>query len=215
MSIILICSEFNRSLVERLHGQAHKQFEVYKVKACQALSKYSLEKLQFFSDNLKNEESLKFIQRPSELEELLNRNLDKQAEILQSFLNKISHLYVGSPLWVPGAGEIPLAVQWAMEYEQPQAVLALGVIIRGQTTHYDFLCNFLERSLWDLQKTHSLPIIFSVLMVENEQQAEERIERERGAEGMKSLIQMIELRILYDLNLKFSNGGSSTPKATK
>ena len=44
------------------------------------------------------------------------------------------------------------------------AVLALGVIIKGQTGHYDFLNGFLQKSLWDLQKTYSIPILFSILM---------------------------------------------------
>ena len=95
---------------------------------------------------------------------------------------------------VPGVGEIPQAVQWAIDAGLAQAILALGVIIQGKTRHYDFLCGFLERALWDLQKTYSIPIIFSVLMADNREQAEERIKRGRGAEGMKSLIKMIQLR---------------------
>ena len=99
---------------------------------------------------------------------------------------------------VPGAGEIPLAVQWLIEDLQKTqtvnliAVLALGVIIKGQTGHYDFLNGLLQKALWDLQKTHSLPIVVSVLLLENRDQAKQRIVRAK--ESMNSLTQMIKLR---------------------
>lgn len=109
------------------------------------------------------------------------QNLEKPALLLEK-----------KQFWVSGVGEIPLAVDWLFKSKTAQAVLALGVVIRGQTGHYDFLSNFLQRALWDLQKSHSLPLVFSVLLLENRNQAKERMHR--GAEGMKSLIQMMELQ---------------------
>lgn len=103
-------------------------------------------------------------------------------------------LEMAEPFWVPGSGEIPFTVDYLLKKGLAQAVLALGLIIRGQTGHYDFLCGFLQKALWDLQKTNSMPIVFSILMTENKDQAEERIKKGRGAEGMKSLIHMIELQ---------------------
>ena len=190
--IAVICSEFNKDFVESLYSQAHKQFYEYKRKAAKLLSENSQD-IKLCLDGHKNLPLLEFIQGKTELRKWIDNNPTKPPEqLLKQFIDPIIKLDI-EPFWIPGAGEIPLAAQWVIENQQAPAVLALGVIVRGQTKHYDFLCRFLERSLWDLQKTYSLPIIFSVLMVENKQQAKERITKARGAEGMKSLIQMIQL----------------------
>ena len=188
-NLAVICSEFNKDLVESLYHQAHRQFEEYRSKAEQALSA----KTEWSLTSLNNNKQLDFILGKSELEKLIKNQSDRPAnKLLSQFISGMK-LDMES-FWVPGAGEIPLTVKWVIENKKAQAVLALGVIIRGQTTHYDFLCNLLKNALWDLQKTYLIPIIFSVLAVENRQQAEERIKKGRGAEGMKSLIQMIELK---------------------
>ena len=95
---------------------------------------------------------------------------------------------------VPGAGEIPLFTKWIAEKKKYDGVLALGVIIRGETTHYNSLCRILEKSLWNLQKEYLLPIIFSILTVENREQAIHRIQKGRGREHTKVLIQMMKLK---------------------
>lgn len=188
-NLAVICSEFNKELVELLYHQANKQFKEYRSKARQALSS----EMEWSLASLSNDKWLDFIQGKSELEKLIKSQPDQPVhKPLRQFISGMIQLDMKS-FWVPGAGEIPLTAKWAIENTKAQAVLALGVIIRGQTTHYDFLCNLLQNALWDLQKTHLIPIIFSVLMVENKQQAEERVKKDRGAEGMKSLIQMIEL----------------------
>ena len=108
---------------------------------------------------------------------------------------------------IPGAGEIPQAVKWCLDEqeeltgkdyeslkaEQIIAVLALAVIIRGQTAHFDFLKNFLQTALWDLQKTYSCPIVFSVLFLENKKQFQDRIIR--GSEGMNVLLKMLDFQL--------------------
>ncbi len=96
--------------------------------------------------------------------------------------------------WVPGAGEIPLFMKWLLKQGNYSGALALGVIIRGETTHYDSLCRFLEISLWDLQKEYLLPLIFSILTVENKDQAINRIQKGRGKKVIKTLTQMIRLK---------------------
>ena len=140
--IIVVCSEFNKKLVEQLYKQAGEEFAKH------------------YCDHHSTE-------KPWELKYY----------------------------WVPGAGEIPVTVKWLTDQQikDLKGILALGVIIRGQTTHYDFLCQFLERSLWDLQNKAAFPILYSILMTENKEQAKQRIERNRGSEGMKSLCKMIEI----------------------
>lgn len=93
--------------------------------------------------------------------------------------------------WVPGVGEIPFTVDGLFRHKKSQAILALGACIKGQTGHYDFLCGFLQKALWDLQKTYTSPLVFSILMLENRSDAQKRMNR--GAEGINSLIRMIEL----------------------
>lgn len=95
--------------------------------------------------------------------------------------------------WVSGAGEIPLTIKWLADQNKHQGFLALGAIIRGETTHYDSLCRILERALWDLQKSLSLAIVFSVLMLENKDQSHKRI-TSRPKEGVKALLRLIELK---------------------
>ena len=194
--IAVICSEFNKELVESLYDQASKEFIKYKNKAGEGIGSFQNFKLSL--NELKDSQVLEFIKGKSELKKFIDQN--KQAsQFLKPFVDEIINAYL-EPFWLPGAGEIPLTAKWLMESNQVHAILALGVIIRGQTTHYDFLCNFLEKALWNLQKTYLLPIIFSVLMVENKQQAEERIKKGRGADGMKSLLQMMELNYFIKQN---------------
>ena len=183
--IAIVCSEFNKDLVEALYSQAYKEFTKYKSKAQNILSEKAKKSevspdIKSSTNKLRDTESKTFSKK-LKMEEAIDKNSEKPTVNLLE------------PFWVPGAGEIPLAVKWLIETKKVHYVLALGVIIRGQTSHYDFLCNFLQRSLWDLQKTYSLPIIFSILTTENRKQAEERITQNRGAEGMKSLIQMMKL----------------------
>jgi len=119
-------------------------------------------------------------------------------ELYQSALKEfdkpldIKNLYVQN-LYVPGAGEIPQVIKWALDTEHKAlGVLALGVIIRGETSHFDFLKDFLQTALWDLQKNHSVPIVSSVLMLENREQFKKRVVR--AGEATQALLKMIELK---------------------
>lgn len=98
--------------------------------------------------------------------------------------------------FVPGAGEIPQASKWVLESQSSwDGLLALGVIVQGETSHYDFLVRLIEKSLWDLQKSYSLPLVFSILMVESKLQAKQRIvDKKRGQADAQVLIDMIELK---------------------
>lgn len=106
-----------------------------------------------------------------------------------------SHEVQTDIFFVPGAGEIPQATHWVLTGSKKyDGILALGVLIRGKTIHFDFLADLLEKSLWDLQKNHALPLVFSVLMVESRSQALQRIKKKRGEEVAKTLLEMIELK---------------------
>ena len=99
--------------------------------------------------------------------------------------------------WVPGAGEIPQAGRWLLKKRKLDGLLALGVLIRGETSHYESLCRILEIGLLSLQKEFPLPVIFAVLMVENRGQAENRLggsKGHRGHEAALALLKMIKLK---------------------
>ena len=83
---------------------------------------------------------------------------------------------------VPGALEIPLAAKLAMDAGF-DGVVAIGCVIRGETSHYDIVCNESARGLTDLATRHAFPSANAILTVENMAQAEERADVKRGNKG--------------------------------
>lgn len=99
---------------------------------------------------------------------------------------------------VPGAVEIPLAVKNLLMRAECDAVVALGLVIRGDTTHYDYVCNAVERGCSQLQLEYNKPVAFGVLTTENRKQAEERTGGAKGHKGYEaaevaiSMLQVLE-----------------------
>ena len=82
-----------------------------------------------------------------------------------------------------GALEIPFACLKIAEKLKPNAIITLGVVIRGETAHYDQVCNETYRGLMDVQIKTGIPISFGVLTCENEKQARARASLEGGNKG--------------------------------
>lgn len=76
---------------------------------------------------------------------------------------------------VPGALELPLAAQKTIKKDRPNAVIALGVVLKGETSHYELVCNETFRGLMDVQLKLETPIIFGVLTCKTEKQVKERL----------------------------------------
>jgi 6,7-dimethyl-8-ribityllumazine synthase len=98
---------------------------------------------------------------------------------------------------VPGAFELPLASQLAIE-AGAEVVIALGVVIRGDTPHFDYVCQAATTGLTRVQLDFATPIGFGLLTVDNEQQALERAgiegsSEDKGAEAVEAAIQMKRL----------------------
>lgn len=97
---------------------------------------------------------------------------------------------------VPGAIEIPLMAQRLAKTKKYGAVIALGAVVRGDTDHYDYVCQQVSYGCQRVSLDESLPIIFGVLTTDNEAQALARCGGEHGHKGVdaaRAAIQMINL----------------------
>jgi 6,7-dimethyl-8-ribityllumazine synthase len=93
---------------------------------------------------------------------------------------------------VPGALEIPPALQWLAQSGRFDALVALGVVIRGETYHFEIVSNESSRGVMDVQLETGLPVANGILTTENETQTEARIGK--GAEAARVAIEMARLR---------------------
>jgi 6,7-dimethyl-8-ribityllumazine synthase len=94
---------------------------------------------------------------------------------------------------VPGAYEVPLAVQKVAESSNPDAIIAFGVIIEGETAHADFIGRCVTEALMRVSLERRVPVIHEVLLVKNEQQAARRCleaELNRGIEAARTAVAM-------------------------
>ena len=78
---------------------------------------------------------------------------------------------------VPGAVEIPLMVQNQLDRGEFDCVVALGCVIKGDTEHYDAVCEMCSAGIMDVMLTTGVPIVFEVLMVDDKQKALDRISK--------------------------------------
>jgi 6,7-dimethyl-8-ribityllumazine synthase len=95
--------------------------------------------------------------------------------------------------WVPGAFEIPLVAKKMAESDKFDAVLTLGTVIRGATTHYDYVCNEVAKGVATTALATGKPVVFGVLTTENIEQAIERAGTKAGNKGWETAISAIEM----------------------
>jgi 6,7-dimethyl-8-ribityllumazine synthase len=98
---------------------------------------------------------------------------------------------------VPGAVEIPLAAQTLLE-AGCDGVVALGAVIRGETSHYDYVCSSVERGVTELMLAYNRPVGFGVLTTENEEQALDRAGGKHGNKGEEAAQVVMEMIGLLD-----------------
>ena len=109
----------------------------------------------------------------------------------QSELNALEQGVNVVVTWTPGSFEIPLFVQATAELKRFQAIIALGVIVEGETDHARLIAESVTRSLLDLSLKHKLPVIHEVLLVKDEAQAKARCmgtEHNRGVEAARAAV---------------------------
>lgn len=95
--------------------------------------------------------------------------------------------------WVPGAFEIPLAARKLAESGKYDAVICLGAVIRGSTSHYDYVCSEVSKGIANVGLQSGVPVMFGVLTTENIEQAVERAGTKAGNKGFDSALGAIEM----------------------
>jgi 6,7-dimethyl-8-ribityllumazine synthase len=93
---------------------------------------------------------------------------------------------------VPGALEIPVALQWLAQTGRYDALVAIGLVIRGETYHFEVVASESARGVMDVALECGLPIANGILTTEDEAQAEARLEK--GAEAVRVAVEMATLR---------------------
>lgn len=115
----------------------------------------------------------------SQLEQGARKVLGSEAEIVCSF--------------VSGSMELPLMSQFLFEHKKCDAVIALGAVIRGETSHYESVCRVVDQGLLQVQLEQSKPILSGVLMVENKAQAEARLLSDKNHKGEQAGLACLEI----------------------
>lgn len=124
----------------------------------------------------------------SDIADMLQRGAEAVAEEAGATLDRVI---------VPGAFEIPGAVARAAVSGGYDGYVALGCVVRGETSHYDYVCGESARALMDLSTRDRLAIGYGILTVNTEAQAQERADPARGDKGgeaMRACLAMIALR---------------------
>ncbi len=95
--------------------------------------------------------------------------------------------------WVPGAFEIPTAAKQMAQSGKYDAVICLGAVIRGATSHYDYVCNEVSKGIAHISLETGLPVMFGVVTTENIEQAVERAGTKAGNKGYDVAVSAIEM----------------------
>lgn len=95
--------------------------------------------------------------------------------------------------WVPGAFEIPLIAKKMANSGKYDAVICLGAVIRGSTSHYDYVCNEVSKGIATVSMNSDIPVMFGVVTTENIEQAIERAGTKAGNKGYDCALGAIEM----------------------
>lgn len=99
---------------------------------------------------------------------------------------------------VPGAFELPLAAKYAAESGRYDGIVALGAVIRGETSHYDYVCGECARGVQQVQLATGIPVGFGLLTVDTREQAEARVgggaKRDSGAHAAEAVLASLKVK---------------------
>ena len=128
------------------------------------------------------------------------------AKLLEGAIDTFKRLNVKEEnidvIWVPGAFEIPLSAKFAAETKKYAAIVTLGAIIRGATTHYDYVCAELSKGIASVSISSGIPVLFGVLTTDTIEQAVERAGTKAGNKGAQCAQSAIEMaNLIKKINL--------------
>ena len=95
--------------------------------------------------------------------------------------------------WVPGAFEIPVAAQRMAKSGKYDAVICVGAVIRGDTSHYDYVCNEVSKGIAQVSMATGVPVLFGILTTENIEQAIARAGSKAGNKGYDCALSSVEM----------------------
>ena len=95
--------------------------------------------------------------------------------------------------WVPGAFEIPLIASKMAKSGKYDAIICLGAVIRGSTTHYDYVCSEVSKGIANVSLNSDIPVMFGVITTENIEQAIDRAGTKAGNKGYDCALGAIEM----------------------
>ena len=98
-----------------------------------------------------------------------------------------------SVAWVPGAFEIPLIAEKMAQSKKYDAVICVGAVIRGNTSHYDYVCNEVSKGVAQVGLQSGIPVLFGVITTENIEQAISRAGSKGGNKGYDCALSAIEM----------------------
>ena len=101
---------------------------------------------------------------------------------------------------VPGAFEIPGMIKYLLDNKKPDLIIAFGVLIKGQSDHFEYISSAVSNSISELTITSKIPIIFGILTTQNMKQAIERAyisKKNKGGEAMRTGKEMLSLYDQY------------------
>ncbi len=101
--------------------------------------------------------------------------------------------------WVPGSFELTYGAKLYAEHGEPDAIIALGCVIQGETRHFDFVCQGVTNGITELNIHYNVPVIFGVLTTDNQQQALDRAGGKHGNKGDEAAVTAIKM-----INLQLS-----------
>ncbi|MGV8906918.1 MAG: 6,7-dimethyl-8-ribityllumazine synthase [Acetobacterium sp.] len=103
--------------------------------------------------------------------------------------------------WVPGAFEIPLIASKMAKTGKYDAIICLGAVIRGSTTHYDYVCSEVSKGIATVSLNADIPVMFGVITTENIEQAIERAGTKAGNKGYDCAVSAIEMvNLIKEIN---------------
>ena len=98
---------------------------------------------------------------------------------------------------VPGSFELPVGAKVMLDTRRYDAVICLGVVLRGETSHYDYVCGESARGISELSTSTGIPVLYGVLTCENREQAIARSGGNKGNKGADVAIAAVEMATLF------------------